>query len=352
MENKINLSERKKKILSAVISENIKRAEPISSKDLQEQYLNDISSATIRNELMALEELGFLSQPHTSSGRVPTTSGFKMYIEELMPSVMLSKKEINNLKQTFKDKARDLEEIVKKAAKAISEATNYTSIVYTGVADAAVIENIKIIKITDTTALVVIITDLGVIKDVVMRVEADTTDQEFKAASKFASEIFAGKTLGSVDEGDYLIKKEMQRYTKIFDMVIEVIEKREKDFQDNLIIEGRNKLFDYPEYSDISKARNTLSVFEDKKALYPLLSSGGDLEIEIKVGGDDDFKDCSVVTATYKINGKSIGKAGVVGPVRMDYAKVISVLKGVNQAIEESFKDEINDDNNEKRRDW
>lgn len=336
----MDLSERKKKILSAIVDESIKTAEPISSKDLQEKYIQDLSSATIRNELMALEEMGFLSQPHTSAGRIPTAEGYKKYINELMPIKKLSKKEADSIKASFEERFYSMDAILNKAAKTISDATNYASMVYYGITDEAVVEKIGLIKLTDTQTMVVVATDLGLIKQETKNIQA--TEEELKGASKILTDTFYGKKLEEIDSNSILLTKELARYQDIFNLIVDVITNREEDLDKNIAVSGKDKLLDYPEYHDINKLKKTFSLLDKKEDLYPLLSSNnGDLEINFKIGGDENLgiTDCSIVTATYKSKGKPIGTAGVVGPVRMDYGKVVSILKNVIQVLEDDFFD-------------
>ena len=329
------LSDRKKKILQAVINENIKSAEPISSKDLQEKYFNTVSSATIRNELNGLEEMGYLSHLHTSSGRVPTTTGFKKYIAELMPVEKLSKSEVQELKSNFNTKISGIEELAVISAGAISKATNYASVVYMGLSQDAVIESIKLVKIVDEMCLAIIVTDMGVIKDITISLPRDATDDDVTTAGKIISEAISGVTIGDLNQINLaeLISDNLVNYKIFFEELIDaIIERGEKKI---IKYDGTSNLLDQPEYKSIEKAKKAISIFENRKVLTPLLESGSDLEVNISVGADED-NDCSVVSATYKINGKEIGRAGVVGPVRMDYAKAVSVLKEINNTIAEN----------------
>jgi len=337
----MNLSERKKKILSAVIDESIKTAEPVSSKDVQEKYMKEYSPATIRNELMALEEMGFLSQPHTSSGRIPTAQGYKMYVDELMQERKLNKKEVDLIKINFDQKLSSLDDLLQKAAKTISDATNYASVVYFGITDNAVIDNIILMRLTKSQTLVVIVTDLGIIKEQTSII--DNNEQELLQASKILTELFKGKKLEEVKNSKEIVTEELIRYKAVFDAIIDIITKREGNFNKNMAVSGKDNLLNYPEYHDIEKLRKTIGLLDQKESLFPLLdTSDSDIEISVKVGGENDFglTDCSIVTATYKAKGKPIGSANVVGPVRMDYAKVVSILKNVTQILENNLFDE------------
>lgn len=347
---KVNLSERKKKILSAVIDESIKTAEPVSSKDVQEKYVRDCSPATIRNELMALEEMGFLSQPHTCSGRIPTTEGYKMYVDELMQVKKLSKKETEMLRDSFDNHLVNLDDIMQKAAKTISDATNYASVVYYGIASEAVVDKILLVPVSKFSTLVIVSTDLGIIKEETSQIVA--SEEEMMQASKILTKVFGGKKLEEIENGYILVTKELARYKDIFDTIIQIITKRDNDISKNMAVSGKDKLLDYPEYHDIGKLKNAISVLDKKELLYPLIAGDGNLEISVKVGGDEKLgiKDCSVVSATYKVNGKTIGSAGVVGPLRMDYGKVVSILKNVTDILEENITSKTEKENKDEQK--
>lgn len=330
------LTERKKKILQAVIDENIKSAEPISSKELQEKYFDSVSSATIRNELMGLEELGYLTHPHTSSGRVPTATGFKKYIEELMPEKKLSMGEIAKLQETFNEKIDGIEDLVSLTAKSISEATTLASIVYMGVTSDATVSSVKLVKLTDESCLAIIVTDLGVLRDITIQIPESVTDEDCITAGKILSETVRGKTIGELKDERILeaeLSNSLAGYRMFFDLLIEALKQREE--KPVVRYGGASNLLNQPEYKSIEKAQKAMTIFENKQILTPLIESGNDLEISISVGANEE-EDCSVVSATYKINGKSVGRAGVIGPVRMDYAKAVSVLREINETIEKN----------------
>lgn len=337
------LSERKKKILQAVVSEQIEKPQTVSSKDLKEKYFDDLSSATIRNELMALEEMGYLFQPHTSSGRLPTAEGFKKYINELMPEKELTLKEVQKLKSGFDSKINSMEDLAGTVARAISGLTDYASVVYVNGLAPATIESVKLVRISDDDALIIVITDLGVIKDLVVTVDEELSDEDLVSAGKFITQVMAGRVITELDAEELKIEFSLlgDKYTKLFMVVLEAIYKREN--KPIIQVEGTSNLLHHPEYNNPEKAQKALKLFEKKDVLVPLLEAGNNLEVSIKVG-EDESEDCSVVSASYKINGKNVGTAGIIGPVRMDYAKAVSVLKEVNSVIAE----ELNFKNNKK----
>ncbi len=327
----MNLSDRKKKILSAVIDENIASAEPVSSGQLQKDYLNDLSSATIRNELATLEEMGFLYQPHTSAGRVPTLEGIKFYIDEILPTI--KERNIGDLISDFDANLDNISVMLKQTAQAISEATNYTSLMYLGLYDLAIIKQVGLIKLDATNTLAVIVTDRGIIKDVV---NLENSKAELESATKILTSIFKGKTLRQMEQSDYLITEEIEKYKFMFEILVNMVLKQEQAC-DKVAIEGKDKIFNYPEFNDVKKLKKVVNIFEEPNKLYPLLKDNENLEISVEIGKDDLTKDCAIVTASYKVGNKIVGKAGVMGPVRMDYKNVISILKGISQSLSQKL---------------
>lgn len=339
----MELSERKKKILSAVIETNVKskNAEAVSSKQLQEEYLPKLSSATIRNELNALEEMGYLTHLHTSSGRVPTKEGYEKYINELMHEKKLSSKEKESIKSSFANRLLNIRDIIERSAKTISKATNYTSIVYSGPSNRAIIKDIKLYPVSNSTQLVVVVTNEKVINELTNL--GTNNEQELKAAADILKELFAGKQLSLIKDKSFrnrVVTKELKKYKIVFDRVLEIIEASEESPK-NISIAGKDKLMDYPEFNSVKKFKKAVSVFENTESILPLVKSGSDLEISINVGSDDTgLEDCSVITVSCNIYGDTKLTAGVIGPMRMDYPKAISVLKEVAQTIENSINNE------------
>lgn len=329
----MKLSKRKEKILQAVVEGNLSSGEPISSKTIQKEYLPDVSSATIRNELMSLEELGYLTHLHTSSGRVPTSEGYKKYVSELMPTKKLSNAEIKQIQDNFTDKLINLNDIMHRSAKTIADVANYASVVYMGVGNSAIIKDIKLVNISTSTQLVVVVTNLGVISE--MADLNSPTDAELEEASKIMTKLFAGKPLTSLEEQTQIISEELLRYKSMFEKIIQTIIKREKSNK-QIAVAGKEKFMEYPEFEDITKLKKAIRLL-DEDELLPMLKDANNngVEINIRVGGDGNMSDCSIVTATYKLSEDQTFSAGIVGPVRMDYAKAISVLKEVSDTIKE-----------------
>ena len=333
----MKLSDRKKKILQLVVDDYISTAQPVSSKSITEKYMPDISSATVRSELSALEEMGYLTQLHTSSGRVPSAEAYKLYVTELMDKAKLTQKEIRMIRETFSSQADNLEEVVKNAVKVISDLTDYTSIALCSHCDKDTIVNIKIFRYKKDTALLLIVTEQTLIRDRFISIPESMTDEQIENANNLLNRIFVGKQFEEVVSVSRELEEEFLSYREIFESVIDAIEYYITD-EDDVILEGQDKILNNPEYEDIEKVRNFLSVVASKDKLASILSDGGeDVEISIKIGkeaGKDVPDDCSVVTATYSAGGVKMGTYGVIGPRRMDYQRVISVLESVGSILE------------------
>ncbi len=334
----MELSERKKKILQCVIDDYIETAVPVSSKSLTERHLSNISSATVRNELSALEELGYLTQLHTSSGRVPSAEAYKLYVSDLMIKDKLSEKEIDYIKKIFLEKADNLEEVIKNTTKVISELTSYTSV---GVVTPDVDEKINMIKFfryKPDTALVLIVTERRLLKDNYISVPEGMSDEQLQEAENVLSKLCAGKSFEEICNIKDDINNEFSGYKSIFLNVVEALKVYMTVQESDVVMEGQDKILDNPEYADISKIKNFLSVVTKKDKVMTLLTGEGrDIKINIKIGTNDYEeipRDCSLVTATYSANGTKIGTYGVIGPIRMDYQKVVAVLENVGKILE------------------
>ena len=333
----MKLSDRKKKILQYVVDDYILTAQPVSSKNITEKYMNDISSATVRSELAGLEEMGLLSQPHTSSGRVPSAEAYKLYVSELMDKGKLSAKDLVSIRHAFEDKAINLETVVQNAVKVISELTDLTSVGCTSPDEKDEIVKIDIFRYKPNQALLLIVTKNTFIRDKFIEIPEIMSDDQILEASEMMSKLFIGKTFSEIIEFGSVVEQEFSLYREIFDRVISAIESYVKERGNNVVVGGEDKILNNPEYNDTEKVKNFLSIITSKDKLADLLQDGSDdIEINIKIGGEEDDgvpKDCSLVTATYSSSGVKVGTYGVIGPLRMDYQKVVSVLEGVGKIL-------------------
>ena len=335
----MKLSDRKKKILQYVVDDYIATAQPVSSKSITEKYMQGISSATVRSELAGLEELGYLNQLHTSSGRVPSIEAYKLYVTELMDKSGLTRKEVGEIRRAFTIHADNLETVVQNAVKVISQLTDYTSVGIATHSGREKIVKLDIFRYKPDQALLLLVTENTLIRDKILSIPENMTDEQVKEASRLAARLFTGKELGEIIKLGGMVSDEFASYREIFDSVMNAIEEYVEKDTTGVVMEGEGKILNHPEYNnDSEKVKNFLSVVTSKDRLKDLLTEGNDdIEINIKIGGEDGDipQDCSMVTASYSAGGVNIGTYGVIGPLRMDYQKVVSVLEGVGRILED-----------------
>lgn len=326
------LSLRKQKILKVLVSRYIKTGQAVSSQDIKNNLDEDISPATIRSELSALEEMGYLEQPHVSAGRIPTTKAYKLYIDAL-PTTEPSERAnyVEELRSFFEKKMDEVEDVVKSTAKVISDVTNYTSVIVVKNIEKVVIRTIKLIDIGADSALVIIITDSGVIKDSIIDLPKNIGSSYLATACEILNNLFDNKSIEEVIQSDVLLSEELAQYKQLLQSVIDLMETLgEKEGE--VFVEGTAKLLNYPEYEDKESIQSILSLIDRKKDLSEMVSSAG-LEVSVKIGADEGIEHGSLVSVNYRLDDKHTIHAGVIGPQRMDYKKVIDVLTHLEEAI-------------------
>ena len=328
------LSERKKKILCAVVDSYIDKAEPVSSKDIQQEYLTDCSSATIRNELSTLESMGYLVQPHVSAGRVPSEKAFRFYVNELMNQSDLTTAEAELIEQYFAHKIGSIEEVITAVTRILSELTHYTSVaVKEDMSDT--ITAIKLLDLSNGKMLVVIVTDSRVLKDGMVDLPDDFDENLIEQAQRWLNKIFCGKHVSEFINFNYpfaLVNEEFSQYNALFKKIIDVLKK--VSLQNGMDVEmyGENKIFEH----DVVNAQKFLTQMEDKVQIAEILTDdgGADGSVTVKIGSDEHAPDgCAVVTTRINLGDNVSSAIGVIGPVRMNYKKVLSVLDKISSIL-------------------
>lgn len=333
------LSDRKKKVLGALVDSYITDAEPISSSAIKNKYMPDVSSATIRSELATLEELGYLVQPHVSSGRVPSAKAYRFYVDCLLSEC--GDTDVDGLDETLKRRMSSVEELVRETAKTVSDATNYTSLMVLSGADSLTVKEVKLVDLYDDSALVLVITDAGVIKDKTVAVPKDADGNYIELANRILNATFAGKSLAEIGSSAPVLEENIEGMKALVDEVIRLLTEYKRARESELYLEGADKIFQYPEARDVDNVRSFVSIISKKEKLHDLVAGDGDLEIEVKIGeqASEDLKHMALVTARYSVDGKEIGHVGVIGPERMDYKKVMSVLRQLVRAFDKKDND-------------
>lgn len=332
---KTGLSERKKRILKAVVEEYIDTAAPVSSGGIKERHFGEVSSATIRAELSTLEDMGYLIQPHTSAGRIPSKDAYQLYVSEFLEENPLTPGEISFIENSFNEHFAEVEDVVKRTAKVISDITNYTSVIVLKNINKVTIKEIKLVELDETSALIIIITDSGIIRDNVITMSTPVGEQGIKDAANLLNKIFSGKTVYEIKHPDEIVEKELASIKELYQNLISILDRYSEDNEKNVVIEGASKMIEH-EDTDIEGARNFVALIEKKNEIGALIDRDEDIEISVKVGRDENggLDNCAIVTAVYKIGGKEMGHAGVIGPERMNYGKVTSVLKYIAKGLD------------------
>lgn len=344
------LDERKLKVLNAIINSYIISAEPIGSRTISKKYDLGVSSATIRNEMSDLEDLGYLSKPYTSSGRVPSDKAYRLYVDTLINQVK-SKNSLNNnikikVKKHLLKEVREIDQLIQNAAKILSGITSYTALALAPQFKQSTLKHIQLISIDNNKVLIVIVSDSGMVKNTIFRVENKVSEEQLSIISNFLNGKLKGLTLEEMsNEIDTVVFKEIYEFKNIIKNIIPIINQSMEEMESvELYADGITNIFNFPEYSDLAKAKTFLSFIEDRDSVANMMLNNTFKDFEISIGNEnicEEIKDCSLITATYKLNGKTIGKIGVIGPTRMDYITVISAVKllsiNLNEIIDSFF---------------
>jgi len=334
----MELSDRKLAILKAVIDDYIMTGVPIGSRTISKKHGIELSSATIRNEMADLEELGFLVQPHTSAGRIPSHKAYRYYVDRLMKVVKLNPVEAENIKRYFQDRMSEVNEVLEKAAQALSDTTHHISMVLKPQLKQAVIKRIQLVKITERKAILLVVTDAGLVTDTVIVVPEGMSSDYMEMISRLLTEKLSQKTLEDAEADLRRSLEEHLRLRKEFvsDLLSAIETSVEPQGEKGIVLGGTQNIIEYPDFMSVEKAKNFISVLQTKEMLYDMMKKATRLEFSVTIGQENEVKelqDLSVVTATYKVGGKSLGSFGVIGPTRMDYSKVISILGFVSQSL-------------------
>lgn len=326
----MQLSDRKNQILCMAIEEYIKDCSPITSGLVKDRSNLNCSTATLRNELNALEAMGYLKQLHTSGGRVPTAQGYRYYVENLLSSTSASNKELEEVKKVISSRTSSLTEIISSIAKIVAHATNYPTIVVMNGIENLVLDEFKIIPLLEQKVMVLIGTKSGYISQTM---DISATTNECQDASSYLTKNFKGETVGFMIENIDQLQEGMQNEIKAFQNVVDTLIGGLKKLNQKRLIdvhrEGSAKLI---ENKDVESAKKILNVLDDEKQLTDKVSVEGQ-GIEVELGDEDN--DCSIMKAPITVNGNQLASIGVIGPQRMDYAGIASALKVVVDSLKD-----------------
>ncbi len=330
-----NLDKRKKRILQAIIQEHVISAAPIGSRTLSKKYEFEVSPATIRNEMSDLEDMGFLEQPHTSAGRVPSDLGYRFYVDEIIQAPELKFPQmLENIEDNYRD-MQSIQDIITGTARMLSKMTRYTALVSEPSIQESKLQKVQVLPVAGKSLLIVMITDTGIVHNKIIKTEQDFTAKKLHYINQFLSDKLENKELAKLDP-EYLVTIEEQLLAKIdiskkiFTEIYQEFKGINKPEDLKVYLGGTSYILDQPEFNDIERLKKVLNLLDQEKVLGKLINnnlSGADLEVKIGHENElEDMKNCSLVVATYHISDKAIGKIGVLGPTRMEYHRVISAV--------------------------
>lgn len=329
------LDVRKMNILRAIVDDYILTAAPVGSRTLSKREDIELSPATIRNEMSDLTELGFLEQPHTSAGRIPSEKAYRLYVSNIMDRAKLTDDEAEYIKAHLQRRVAEVGDVIKETARMLSGITKYTSIVQMPHLRNARLKHISLIPVTEGSALAVVVTNSGATNSTMLSVPTGISASQLEKISSLMNERLAGYKL--VDVQKTLLPMLREEVGEQADSVAEMLGSLSNDMQKrDYEVVGAANMLDYPEYSDVSKARSFLSELERGEIFEEVLSDGSGVEMTVRIGTENDnpeLKDCSVITICYRVGGEQVGSMAVIGPTRMDYEKVVAVLKCMSESL-------------------
>ena len=337
------LNDRKKRILQAIVEEYIETAEPVSSNTIVNKYEKDFSSATIRNEMAELESIGYLDKPHTSAGRIPSAKGYRFYVDELLKDDNISLEEIKYIQSKLETKVNAIEELTKIATTTLSEITHYTTVSIGPQTANNIIEEIKFVSLGTRMIMAIIVTDAGIIKETIIKFDEDITQEQVETLNYMFNNKLKGKPLEIINQPmEEYIQQEMNYSVNVIKPIIEQLKKVISE-DEELYLEGANKSFELPEFKSLEIARNFVNILDTKEIILDMLNNGFAEDINVYIGDEnqnEELKDFSIVTFKHSIGNKQLGTIGIIGPTRMDYSKVISVMKYISKKLNEIENDE------------
>lgn len=329
----MELNERKLNILKAIVKDYIETAEAVGSRTISKKHDLGVSAATIRNEMADLEELGYLIQPHTSAGRVPSEKGYKLYVDSLMSQNELRDDEKLLIEQCIEKNVNHIKDLIHETSKLLSQLTNYTTVAVTkSLVNQSVIKHIQLVGMGDNKILLIVVTDKGDIKNADLLTNINLDQSKLNLISDNLTNKLSGKSITELDNRLIaFIKYEISEYSAFIDELVNTLNFNISEEDLLVSLNGATNIFSYPEFNDIIKAKSFLNMLEKKETITSMVRSKGIQKdnINIIIGSDNDCelaKDCSIVTATYNIDKDLVGRISFIGPTRMDYARIYSIV--------------------------
>ncbi|SDN43921.1 heat-inducible transcriptional repressor HrcA [Alkalicoccus daliensis] len=325
------LTERQLYILKAIVDDYITNAEPVGSRTISKREDISFSPATIRNEMSDLEELGFLEKPHSSAGRIPSQKGYRYYVDHLLSPSILTKKDVSEIRSQLAVQFHESEQVIQQSAKMLSQLTSYTSIVLGPEVFESKLQQLQMIPISGEQAVVIIVTDSGHVESQTVQFPESVASADVEKVVNILNEKLRGVPIYQLQQKlSQEIAAVLKKYVSKYEVMIHTLKDIFSDQQqEKVYYGGKTNILSQPEFNDVERVRNILNLFEEDAVISKHLRSE-DQGLTIRIGEENEFKpfdDLTIVTATYTLEGKYIGTLGILGPTRMEYPRVISLME-------------------------
>ena len=337
------MDERKQRILRAIIEDYVKSAEPVGSRTIAKNYNLGISPATVRNEMSDLEEMGYIIQPHTSAGRIPSDKGYRFYVDQL---ILQNETQVSEMKEYVIEKTERMEKVLQQVVKLLATNTNYATMITSPSISGTKVKFIQLSAVDSEQILAVIVMEGNIVKNKIIRISEPLDNETLLKLNMLLNTTLNGIPFEQINLGLITrLKDQAGAYGNIISEVLDAIATALKEDEDlEVYTSGANNLIKYPELFDSGSAGELLSAFEEKQALAEMLTDelkdAAGTGIQVYIGSESSnskIKDCSIVTASYDLGEGMQGKIGIIGPKRMDYENVMKSLKVIKGQLDEVF---------------
>ncbi len=339
----VELDERKLKILQAVVRNYLETGEPVGSRTISKYTDLNLSSATIRNEMADLEEMGYILQPHTSAGRIPSDLGYRIYVDHMMAE---KDREVQEIKEMLLEKEEKMDQLLKQTAKLLANDTNYAAMVSAPVRGGNKVKFVQLSRVDENQLVAVVVAEGNLIRNNMIVISQPIDDETLLKLNILLNTSLNGLTLGEINLGLITaLKAQAGAHGDIVSEVLDAVAETIGEDEDlEIYTSGAKNIFRYPELSDNQKAGEIISAFEEKKMLHSLveetLTKEENTGIQVYIGEEtpvSGMKDCSVVTATYDLGEGMRGTIGIIGPKRMDYEKVVDTMRSIMKQLDKMY---------------
>lgn len=337
----MQMDERKNKILRAIVQDYIETAEPVGSRTLAKKFDLGVSPATIRNEMADMEEMGLIEQPHTSAGRIPLDAGYRYFVDCLMDRPKLSVEHKNVIEHETTKRIAEIQEVISNTSKLLSQLTSLTSIVISPHRAKSSFNKMHFLPYQPGQAIMVVVKENGAVENQIVDIGENVTAEELQRIANVFNEKMKGHTMTDVRHGLlHEIYSELTRQRELIDHALELLTTvfdQPAEEKNKVYLDGALNMLNQPEFKDVDKVRNLLHVFEEDEQVKRLLVPVSD-GLTVTIGGENsvkELKNCSVISATYQIDGEPVGSIGVIGPTRMDYPKAMAMVDFMTKTLTE-----------------